>query len=518
MDPTEFELKVALGKSALRRFKNSPVLRQLSSGPPKTCKLRSVYFDTADLKFFQAGISLRLRKRGKKYLQTAKSGTKIRNGISNPIQVECLVKSNYPDISKFKSGKFKTNLANIISGAPLKPIFETSIWRTTRKIKVNRIGTVELAIDQGEIQAGTRKKKIQEVELELISGHPCSLLSAAETLFSMEKIKLSEKSKAAQGYEILNGGTSIQLASLTPENGRQPKLHRKMTGQEALVQIGTSACDQILHNYKVVLESNDPEGPHQLRVGLRRLRTALRILKPGKDNAEMNQFKRDTRDLARIVGHLRDADVLLEDIYMPAAKRVLENSDQSLILKALTAHRERLLQKVSKSLTSSTWTAFRLNCIFFDLFVQRLLNQCDSPSRLGRIIPISSRELDKRWRRVNRWGKNINKLSVAQRHEMRKELKSLRYATEYFQQLYPHKESQRFLKQLKRLQDIFGYLNDVALSIKLFDIVKEIYPDNPEVQHNVELICNFHSTEANLAWNDARKRWKKLKDAPKFWH
>lgn len=402
MDSTEYELKVAFSKSALRQFRKRPLLRLLSSGSPKTRKLRSVYYDTSDLRLFQVGMSLRLRKKGKRILQTAKWGTGVRHGVSTPLEIECQVKSRHPDVSKFKNGKFKRNLTEIISGQQLKPMFETSIWRTTRKIKIDQSGTIELAIDHGNILAGTRSKKIREVELELKSGHPHCLLSAAETLFSEDIIKLSEKSKAAQGYEILIGGEQDPPSSFKPDKGRSPKLHRRMSEREALTRIGRSASDQVLSNYRVVLNSTDPEGAHQLRVGLRRLRTALRTIKPVKFGEELDRFKFYCRELAGIAGHLRDADVLVQDIYIPAARSVLDNPDESMISIALASHQERQVRKIRSSLKSARWTTFRLNCIFFELFVQRLMDQSDTSSRSGPIMSTSRRALDKRWRHLNR--------------------------------------------------------------------------------------------------------------------
>ena len=49
-----------------------------------------------------------------------------------------------------------------------------------------------------------------------------------------------------------------------------------------------------------------------------------------------------------------------------------------------------------------------------------------------------------------------------QRHELRKELKKLRYAVEFLSPLYPDKRVAPFLKRLKNLQNVFGELNDAA--------------------------------------------------------
>jgi hypothetical protein len=65
---------------------------------------------------------------------------------------------------------------------------------------------------------------------------------------------------------------------------------------------------------------------------------------------------------------------------------------------------------------------------------------------------------------VLKYGKRLEELSVPERHEMRKAMKKMRYGIEFFGSLYPKDAVKPFLKRMKKLQDIFGYLNDVAMA------------------------------------------------------
>ena len=57
-----------------------------------------------------------------------------------------------------------------------------------------------------------------------------------------------------------------------------------------------SAVRQVLVNRGAVLETDDPEAAHQLRIVLRRLRSALRALRPLVDRASLRSFERCARD------------------------------------------------------------------------------------------------------------------------------------------------------------------------------------------------------------------------------
>ena len=67
----------------------------------------------------------------------------------------------------------------------------------------------------------------------------------------------------------------------------------------------------------------------------------------------------------------------------------------------------------------------------------------------------------------------LTRLDAEQRHEMRKALKNLRYQTEFFAPLFERRDTRRFVEQLKTLQDVFGYINDVRMAPRLIDVQKQ---------------------------------------------
>jgi triphosphatase len=121
------------------------------------------------------------------------------------------------------------------------------------------------------------------------------------------------------------------------------------------------------------------------------------------------------------------------------------------------------------------------------------------------------------WRKALKRGKHLAKLEGEQRHKMRKTLKTVRYAAEYFGSLYDANDAQPFVKQLKRLQDLFGYINDVETAVELENIADRYARDSREAQRAAGYALGWHNARAAVWWGRAEKRWHDLQAAGCFW-
>ena len=125
--------------------------------------------------------------------------------------------------------------------------------------------------------------------------------------------------------------------------------------------------------------------------------------------------------------------------------------------------------------------------------------------------------LKKRWRKVAESGKRLDDLDVEQRHAMRKALKTLRYTAEFFASLYPEHGTRQYIKEIRNLQEVFGYLNDVVAAERLNAICHEGCGDSREAQRAAGYVLGWHNAQAAHAWKDAHKGWQKLEALPRFW-
>ncbi|HZA02078.1 MAG TPA: CHAD domain-containing protein, partial [Hyphomicrobiaceae bacterium] len=474
---------------------------------------RSVYFDTPDHRLRAKGLSLRVRRVGRRWVQTLKAGTEVQSGLSNPIEVEGEVHGTKPELEAVHDGAVRRQIKKALDGSALVPVFETVVHRTTRRLRAGKNGEIELALDEGVVRSPAGSREIREAELELKSGPADSLLTVAEALFGDEHIRLAEKSKAERGYDLALGRPT---EALKPLFASEPDLDKTQSCAAALRAILKVVADQVLHNCQVVAETDEPEGAHQLRIGLRRLRSALRVFRPVADSHHLRELDEKARDLGRVVGELRDADVLLDEVVAPAMASGYGEPGFARLREALASERSGKRDHVKASLLSPRWSCFQLKLALLPKVGDWSAAASDDGALLALPVRKHARKaLGRSWREVAQWAERIEELTIEERHQMRKSLKSLRYAVEFFQSIFPAMESRRFLKELKWLQEIFGYLNDVAMAKKAMELSAK--DAGAELQRAMGYVLGWHAARADEAWTSARVRWRRLESAPRFW-
>src|SRR5262245_3835729 len=119
----ELELKLDLTPQELQRVGTNPALEDLTVGKPVTRVLRSIYFDTPDHRLWARGISLRLRAIGDQWVQTIKAGTRVKNGVSNPDELEAAVGSPEPDLSAIDDPRVRRTIERAVKASALEPQF-----------------------------------------------------------------------------------------------------------------------------------------------------------------------------------------------------------------------------------------------------------------------------------------------------------------------------------------------------------------------------------------------------------
>jgi len=503
----EFELKLALSEGDFERLIAHPRLSEPQIASEKV--LKSVYYDTPDLRLRDLGVTLRVRNDGKSFVQTVNAEARVVNGISNPVEVEVQIDSPEPQLDLIGDKSLRRKLAGALSGSTLTRAFETVVTRTSYK-RGKGDSLVELALDRGEARAKRRKTPIREAELELIKGDPGVLLGICEELFAGHAVHLSPMSKAERGYRLL---LKIPEArpEITPAKAKQADVKSGQSCGAAFAQIFRSAAAQIIDNRTVVLETDQAEGAHQLRVGLTRLRAAHRALKPLLDTPAFHQLEDDARAIARAVGELRDADVLIEGIYAPIAGAVPDQQGFDALHRALRVHRAAKQDSARQCLRGEQWSRLLLSLALWPAMLK------SAPSLQGQSIDDYAKQaLKKRWKKIAKCGRAIGRLETEEKHKMRRSLKKLRYMTEFFSPIFPSKDVKPFVKQLKALQDVFGYVNDVRMAEQLRTIAVE-HGEGPDCAAAAGIVLGTHEERAAAAWTDAQEEWRQLKSQDRFW-
>jgi len=222
-----------------------------------------------------------------------------------------------------------------------------------------------------------------------------------------------------------------------------------------------------------VLAGTDPEGVHQARVALRRLRSALSLFRRLLPAADHQWLAGEVKWLAGALGPARDWDVFLAELLAPVKAAFAFHPEIYADLAALEAaaggQRRDAYDAVRAALLSPRHTTLHLRLGLW-LELRGWRNQPVTPTSAVLFRPLretAEKLLNRRHRRVHKTGSAFAKLSYVERHQLRIYLKKLRYAVDFFRSLHDDKLAGRYVGQLGAFQDILGHLNDVATAARL---------------------------------------------------
>ena len=193
-------------------------------------------------------------------------------------------------------------VAGDLAGKELEPVFVTDIRRTVRELRVDETTTAEAALDEGTITAGAASEAVSELELELRDGTLAPLYRLALDLHATVPLTIGPESKADRGYRLRTG--RAPLASKAPDLD----LDRGIGVPEAFREIVAAGLGHLLANQPAAA-AGDPEGVHQMRVAIRRLRTALVLFETHLEPHATARFEAELKRLGRVLGEARDWDV-----------------------------------------------------------------------------------------------------------------------------------------------------------------------------------------------------------------
>ncbi|MEO6564603.1 MAG: CYTH domain-containing protein, partial [Casimicrobiaceae bacterium] len=203
--PVETELKLAIDPAAAAALSRHPALKALKRGRARNARLVATYFDTVDGDLAAAGIGLRLRRDGKRIVQTVKgpAGSDRTVGMGSRAEYEWPVTSARLDPLRFATTPFRRMLAKA-ERRGLAARFITDYVRTSIPLTFPDSTMATLCIDIGEIRTGDGgpmvRKPLHEIELELEAGDPLRLFELARLLAQTLPLSLEPASKAERGY------------------------------------------------------------------------------------------------------------------------------------------------------------------------------------------------------------------------------------------------------------------------------------------------------------------------------
>jgi inorganic triphosphatase YgiF len=481
----EREIKFLLTPEAARR-----VARHVrAAGPWSRRIVSSAYYDTANERLRRAGVALRFRREGLRRLQTLKADGAAHAGLAMRSEWEMPAPGGKLDLGAFPRTEIMaaTGLDLGRVGKQLRPVFETRVTRRSAPVALDGAARAGLCVDVGYVAAQGRKEPISELEIELQAGDPRALLRYAERLSPALGLELAFESKAERGYRLAGGEPAPP-----PRRWPKPKLAELASPAEAFAAVFGAALAQAGANARGVVHAKDPEYLHQLRVGLRRLRSALRAFRPLVGGAK--PVVRRLRAFMPTFGEARDWDVFVEWLRQVPAGR-------SLLARA-RAHRSTARRKARQAAASADFQLFLLRAL-------RWLHGAPWKRRAARVdgalAAFGARALERLHGKVMAQAAGLDWRDAEARHALRIRVKRLRYAGEFFAASFARASVGPYIKSLEALQDILGELNDVAVGRRF---VLALGPDRASGPVRRELTVRERRLIASLepAWTALEKR------------
>ena len=494
---TETELKFAVAADAAIALESA-----LRKGGATMRTIRSRYFDTEDGRLAEAHLSLRLRKGGGAWEQTLKAP-----GPSAIVREEETVArpgkwgTAGPEIdpalhATTRAGKALDAVLRESKNGPgaLLPVHESVFKRLAVDVEMGG-AAIEVAFDRGTIRAADKAAPISEIEYELKAGRPAELIAFAKADVAQHCLWLSTVSKAQRADRLARG---IEFGA--PIQEPRPHIPADADGP-ALYRAVVAACvAQIVGNAAEIGEgARDDELIHQLRIGIRRLRTATREL-AALDGATDGAWEPALTDAFRALGRYRDARTVA-----PVIEARLRAAGSPRAPEALAPP---ALPDPVALIRAAPFQLALLDLLALTLDAAPAGVDAPAPDDVKRLIV---ERLDRLRRRLRRDAARFEQLDEDGQHRVRKRLKRLRYLSELVAPLFSRGHVKAYLAALKPAQDAVGEHVDLLLSRRAARAVSE--RGDPKAWFDVGWLC----AEIARSAKRARKALRRAGKAPAFW-
>ncbi len=464
-----FALTFAVDPEDVRRLRVLPALRYGTRGRTKTWQCHETYFDTPGRDFLARRISVRVEDVGHQRSQIVTyNGLRLGPAIEHR-HWQGPVPTHDPALAAVDDAAITPLLAEAEAlGGLLEPVFTARLERTERHLE--RTGAhITMHIDTGTLEAGSRNVPLHQLTLTLESGPTEVLLGLTHEVVLAAGLLPSARTLAARGFEFADARPPLWAK-------QQPLgLTGKASAEEAMILMLRSGLDQAQENAATVLENDHPEGIHQMRVGLRRTRSALRLHRKLLPPAHYAWLNGELRWITSQLGPARDMDVFEDEILAPVIERAIDQEAQAALatLHARVKRRRTRCRAAARKAVKSD--RYRELVLEVGLWLARRDWRAewggDLPALLDKPVgTLACRLIATRHKAVHKDGSNFHALEIAERHQLRIDVKKLRYAIDFFGTLYPGKNVARYLLALEGLQDGLGYLNDVAVAQDLVQL------------------------------------------------
>jgi len=363
-------------------------------------------------------------------------------------------------------------------------------------------GGVTLWAWRGALRAVENERPTCRLQL---SGTDAAVRTVALALAEALPVEVPRGTLAAEGLSAARG---------TPLPARRlgaPSVPEGLDVAGSFTWVVGHLTEVILHFAPAAAaDSEGPEPVHQMRVAVRRLRSAISIFRHTLNGPELTAAASDLKELGQRLGPTRDWDVFLGETAPEVAAAFSSEPRLTRLLRAAERQRKLCHAALRDYLQGPAFR--RLGIELAWLAGARSWH----PVPQGEEVPVSLPDLaatllDARVRKLLTTGEEIEALDATGLHGLRLRAKRARYATEIFATLYPPRPALRFVERLGALQDRLGVMNDRATAAALLAQL------GPKHSFAAGLVLGFIGSGTTKLRPRIMKAWDKFRKTPGFW-
>ena len=479
------------------RLARLPMLAARRAGRPKKTAILTVWHDSGDRALAKAGLCL------------SETGDRWRVERLRPKAGEAWLPA-HPAPVLAEAESIEALPVGLLEGGfgAMTPVAAFSGVRRDFPLSVEG-KPARLSVLEGELRGVVAQRSVRRLRLE---GPPRDMATLATLLGAQMPLEVPLASLGAEALALASGFATA------PRHKGGPQVAPGSSTGEALTGIAAHLADVIHHWAPRVAAAETDEPVHQMRVALRRLRSALSIFRRAvrDDTAWLDGLVLELKALAALLGTARDWDVFLAGIGAEVTEATGRDPRLVHMLATASRKREAAYAVLRDHLGGSAeWRRLGLQLALLPtLQPWAESGSADQAERLAAPADIyAAGVLGRRLKPLLEIGDSIEGIPAEQLHDIRKQAKGLRYAIEFMAPLFAEKHVRRYLARLEDVQEDFGTFNDAAVAAGLAGSLG----GGAERAFAAGAVQGFGAAAQLSARRHVARAWEKFYRATPFW-
>ena len=485
------ELELSLDPDDAARLLRLARLTPLKTGRPRTRAVRIVWHDSPDRTLAQQGLALAEQRPGWR-LERLHPGAET----WSPAEPAPLL----------QAARDSAGLGHALPN-PLVPV--AAFDGRSRIITLSsEAGSMTLTLLTGSVHTVAGGHPVSRLRLE---GAESAVRDLALALCEDVRLAVPQASLAAEAFAIASGMPP------PPRHLGAPDLPADLSVSAAFAHVVGHLTDVILHFAPTAADGRDgPEPVHQMRVAVRRLRSAIKVFRSAVQCPAVDAVDASVKALGKQLAPTRDWDVFVTETLAAVADAFPAEPRLQRLLTAAQRRRRTCHDALATFLRAPEFRrlGIELACLAAGQDWHATLAEAEATFFDVPLDVFAARVLNRRLKKLAQVDDELAELEPRALHAVRLRAKRLRYAAEIFATLYPVKATSRFIYRLTTVQNRLGALNDGTVARTLLD---ELAGTSGKLAFASGIVLGFAGAHSKRARSRSVRAWQKFRRAEPFW-